>query len=386
MMASPYTQRQLQLQTTHYGPCGARSSPGWRDSTPAAALGAAASSVAQVEANQREDELQKKIYLSRIKKAFTMVDKLGGPDGDAMNKELVSAAQAYGRCTREWCQTCGPNGNGSFTPSRCTGCAAVMLRASKQPAPPRSYGSTGRDPRTGKKIQAKRKQCEDCGQKQAIFGLPSDGVKRWCSGCGKPRGAYNMVRKLCEDCGLVTASHILEGEGRLRWCSGCSARHGGVTYSGKQVCQKCRVSKDVRYKMPGDHARRWCPPCASDIEGAVDGKGNLHPSADGSLKCQHCGKNCRGPRMLAVHEATCLRKQQEAQAKQAARLAKIAAKEQELQVRRERCAAAAAAKAAKAGKKRKAASGAAAKKAKKAKQQAAAAAAQATAATQEEDE
>ena len=31
--------------------------------------------------------------------------------------------------------------------------------------------------------------CEDCGAKQATFGLPDGPKRRWCSGCGKGHGA-----------------------------------------------------------------------------------------------------------------------------------------------------------------------------------------------------
>ena len=45
------------------------------------------------------------------------------------------------------------------------------------------------------------KMCEDCGGKQANFGLPADRKKRWCGRCGKKHGAIDVVNKMCEECG-----------------------------------------------------------------------------------------------------------------------------------------------------------------------------------------
>ena len=44
--------------------------------------------------------------------------------------------------------------------------------------------------------------CEDCGKKQASFGMADDRKKRWCGSCGKTKNAIYLInQKMCEDCG-----------------------------------------------------------------------------------------------------------------------------------------------------------------------------------------
>ena len=55
--------------------------------------------------------------------------------------------------------------------------------------------------------------CADCGDKCANYGLPSDGKRKWCSGCSKRlhTGAELIGGCKCEDCRARTASFGLPG-------------------------------------------------------------------------------------------------------------------------------------------------------------------------------
>eukprot|EP01048_Picozoa_sp_COSAG05_P028201 COSAG05_NODE_8626_length_686_cov_1.725724_1_plen_126_part_10 len=66
------------------------------------------------------------------------------------------------------------------------------------------------------------KMCEGCGLEHASYGLPSDGKKRWCAGCGREQaGAQDLSSKMCEGCGRKHASYGLPSDGKKRWCAGC---------------------------------------------------------------------------------------------------------------------------------------------------------------------
>jgi hypothetical protein len=70
------------------------------------------------------------------------------------------------------------------------------------------------------------KKCEVCQLKRPSFGLPVEGMKRWCSGCAKGHaGVVDAINKKCEGCQLKEPSFGLSAEGRARWCSGCAKAH-----------------------------------------------------------------------------------------------------------------------------------------------------------------
>ena len=89
----------------------------------------------------------------------------------------------------------------------------------------------------------KQKMCEDCGLKQPSYGLPSDGKKRWCAGCGKGhKGAqYMQKQKMCEDCGLNQPSYGQPSKCTKctkRWCAVCSKQHAGAYLLNKRkLCE-----------------------------------------------------------------------------------------------------------------------------------------------------
>ena len=65
--------------------------------------------------------------------------------------------------------------------------------------------------------------------KRSSFGLPSDRMKRWCSGCAKGHaGAVDVSSKMCEGCGVKGASLKLPSDRMKRWCSGCAKGHAGA--------------------------------------------------------------------------------------------------------------------------------------------------------------
>ena len=75
-MASRYTPRQQQQQPAPYGFGSAHISPGWGDGTPAAALGAVASSVAQVQFTSAPNKLA-----SATAAGITNVTQVAADDG-----------------------------------------------------------------------------------------------------------------------------------------------------------------------------------------------------------------------------------------------------------------------------------------------------------------
>ena len=202
--------------------------------------------------------MAKKRVISRIKLAFVQLNASKITDAQ-LDQQLISAVQGYSRETKDWCQTCGPQVESDFayTPACCTKCytSVSKKRAPRKPVPNREDGSVVR---YGKKVW-KRKQCEECGLKQAIYGLASEGKKRWCSGCGKPKGAYDMVNAKCEDCGVKSATYCLESEGRKRWCATCGKKNNGVP-AGLKRCEDCQGGY-ARWCLPGESVR-WCTPCA----------------------------------------------------------------------------------------------------------------------------
>ena len=211
-------------------------------------------------------ETAKKFALARIKQAFNKKGA-GKLTDEQLDGELHAAIHAYQRGTCGWCRQCGPQDDSSYTPASCTKCVVARVRAPRQAVPHREHGSVER---YGKNVW-KRKQCEECGQKQAIWGLMSEGVKRWCGPCGKPHGAYDMVNKKCEDCKILSATFCLPSEGKQRWCGGCAKAHGAVSGGQKRLCEDCNVKK-ARWGMPGARKQQWCAPCAQSgaHPGAID--------------------------------------------------------------------------------------------------------------------
>eukprot|EP01051_Picozoa_sp_SAG22_P011172 SAG22_NODE_1055_length_5789_cov_3.943234_2_plen_72_part_00 len=63
--------------------------------------------------------------------------------------------------------------------------------------------------------------CEDCGDKQPSYGLPAEGKRRWCGGCGKQKeGAVSLKkRKKCEDCGELHVPALQRQPFALAHCS-----------------------------------------------------------------------------------------------------------------------------------------------------------------------
>ena len=106
--------------------------------------------------------------------------------------------------------------------------------------------------------------CEGCGLKQAAYGLPADGRRRWCAGCAAAHGGAVSLkqRKMCEGCGLKQPTYGLPADGRRRWCAGCAAAHGEAvrgrskkrrkkgqeveTSAGKQMLQGQLVREQAR--------------------------------------------------------------------------------------------------------------------------------------------
>jgi hypothetical protein len=74
--------------------------------------------------------------------------------------------------------------------------------------------------------------------KDARYGLPLEGKRRWCAGCAKEHtGAVNVKKTVapCEDCGLKESSHGLAKEWKKRWCADCAAAAGAVDEGGRAI-------------------------------------------------------------------------------------------------------------------------------------------------------
>ena len=62
--------------------------------------------------------------------------------------------------------------------------------------------------------------CEDCHGKQPSYGTPEERKNRWCSPCGKKRGAIRLIQQaMCEDCHGKQPSYGTPEERKNRWCS-----------------------------------------------------------------------------------------------------------------------------------------------------------------------
>ena len=126
-------------------------------------------------------------------------------------------------------------------------------------------GKAGDD---GNRKQAGARKCEDCGLKAPSFGLDSDGLRWWCSGCAKGQagvtsrmsitackavnyrvqaGAVNLTIQKCEGCRLKAASFGLPGEGKkMRWCSDCAKGQAGAVGRHSRPPMAARRSKKVK--------------------------------------------------------------------------------------------------------------------------------------------
>ena len=111
-----------------------------------------------------------------------------------------------------------------------------------------------------------KRKCEGCQLKQANFGLPAEGKRRWCGGCAKGHaGAVSISGKKCEDCELNQSTFGLPSDGKKRWCSGCAKAHAGAVDSSHK-CGGCGL--------------RWCVGCAPRAARA----GRRRGQARGSLQ------------------------------------------------------------------------------------------------------
>ena len=62
-------------------------------------------------------------------------------------------------------------------------------------------------------------KCEDCGERQKLYGMLPDRKPRWCAKCGKSHPGSVAVRfKPCEDCMHKQATWGLSGDRIKRWC------------------------------------------------------------------------------------------------------------------------------------------------------------------------
>jgi hypothetical protein len=215
---------------------------------------------------------EERALLQRLKAAFckqssldisTMTQQGGStqpaPGVELLENELLAAVQIFRRNVHGWCPNCGPKADGSFTPARCAGCQIARKRAPKRPLPERSEGPSER---YGKKVY-KRKQCEDCGQKQATCGTVAEGKKRWCGACGRAHSAVDLVNKKCEVCHTRSRTYGVVAEGRLRWCAPCGKARGGSTLD--KLCE-------VRGRRRRRRRRRAAAAAAAAAAGRTRGR------------------------------------------------------------------------------------------------------------------
>jgi hypothetical protein len=132
-------------------------------------------------------------------------------------------------------------------------------------------------------VNVLNKKCEDCGLIVAGFGLPSDGKKRWCSGCANGHGgAVDFANKKCEGCQLKRSSFGLPSDGKVRWCFGCAKAHAGVVdlANKSKMCEGCQLKRSS-FGLPAEGKVRWCSDCAPK-EAQTDGGGRT--KVGGSLQ------------------------------------------------------------------------------------------------------
>jgi hypothetical protein len=214
--------------------------------------------------------------IKRICKNLELPPKDRSKPEEQLDADLLRVIAQYQYDCRGYCPTCGPQEDScTFTPSICTaGCRKAQKRAKKRPVPDEGRKASY-DPRKA----CKRKQCEDCGQRQAYWGM-ADRKMRWCRPCaqGSHAGSMDLVNAKCEDCKLRSRSWGMPFEGTRRWCAGCGANHEGATQVGGKKCQSClgpRPSWGPRDAEPNAHAL-WCGKCGKK-HGGISYRGRSRP-------------------------------------------------------------------------------------------------------------
>jgi hypothetical protein len=109
------------------------------------------------------------------------------------------------------------------------------------------------------------KKCEGCQLKEGIFGLRSDGKKRWCTGCAKAHHpeTVDLRTGVCEDCKVNAPSRGL-ADGKKRWCAGCSKAHLGSMDVKHKKCEGCGLKIPSFGLAAEGKRRRWCSGCAPE--------------------------------------------------------------------------------------------------------------------------
>jgi hypothetical protein len=125
------------------------------------------------------------------------------------------------------------------------------------------------------------RQCEVCKKDWPIFGIPNDPQKRrrWCAECAKSvRGAVDIHSKTCEDCKTKQPHFGMPGE-KGRWCGNCAKQHLGSVSMYAKLCRDCG-EKHASFGMPEEGKKLWCSECAKS-----------HDRSTGiRIKCEDCNK------------------------------------------------------------------------------------------------
>ena len=93
---------------------------------------------------------------------------------------------------------------------------------------------------------------------------------RWCSQCGKTNhpGSVDLVNKPCEDCKTKSRAWGLPSEGRKRWCAGCGVNHTGAVRVGGKKCKACHGPKPSWGEAVGA-PEIWCSSCGKKNGGVI---------------------------------------------------------------------------------------------------------------------
>ena len=116
--------------------------------------------------------------------------------------------------------------------------------------------------------------CEACGAPCGItgpmYGLASEGKRRWCDGCGKVKGGiFLRKQKLCEGCGLKRPHYGLASEGKRRWCDDCGKVKEAVFLRKRKMCEGCGLKVSSYGLAAVEGKRRWCDDCGK-VRGVLD--------------------------------------------------------------------------------------------------------------------
>ena len=117
------------------------------------------------------------------------------------------------------------------------------------------------------------RKCEDCGLKQANFGLPNEKKKRWCAPCGKKHpGSFNVKLQDCEDCNDTHRSFGMPDERKKRWCGDCATKHAGAINLNSKLCVICGEGT-AGYGNPPEEGEPknalWCIKCKEGQAGTI---------------------------------------------------------------------------------------------------------------------